>query len=316
MAILVTGGLGYIGSHVVKMLKEQGEEVVIVDFTDWKLWASSGCVSFKIDICSKARLRDIFNEYNIEAVVHLAAYADVEDSIFNPHKYYVNNVAKSLALIEVMMDFECNKFIFSSSAAVYGDPQTIPMCENHRRQPVNPYGASKLMLEDILEVYREIYKFRSISFRYFNAAGADPGHKIGEAHEPEHHIIPLLLQDAPVKIFGSDWNTPDGTCIRDFVHVNDIAQAHVLALQALRGGSIGRVYNIGSGTGYSILQLIEAVEKVTGKKVDFSYTLRRLGDPGVLVASNESIKHDLGWSPEYTDLESIIDTAWQWHRNQ
>jgi len=316
MAILVTGGLGYIGSHVVKMLKEQGEEVIIVDFADQKLWASSGCETFKVDICAKSRLRDIFNEYQIEAVIHLAAYADVNDSIFNPHKYYVNNVAKSLALIEVMRDFDCNKLIFSSSAAVYGDPQTIPMCENHRKQPVNPYGASKLMLEDILETYRESYKFYSISFRYFNAAGADPCGKIGEAHEPEHHIIPLLLRDAPVDIFGSDWNTPDGTCIRDYVHVNDIANAHVLALGSLREGSIGKVYNIGSGTGYSLLQLIKAVESVTKKKVGYRFTGRRAGDPGILVASAESIKHDLGWSPEYTNLEDIIDTAWRWEQSR
>lgn len=315
MAILVTGGLGYIGSHVVKMLKEQGEEVIIVDFADRKNWASSGCETFKLDICAKSRLRDLFNEYSIEAVIHLAAYADVEDSIYNPHKYYVNNVAKSLALIEVMMDFDCNKFIFSSSAAVYGDPQTIPMCESHRKSPVNPYGASKLMLEDILEHYREVYKFRSVSFRYFNAAGADPSGKIGEAHDPEHHILPLLLRGDPVSIFGDNWETPDGTCIRDFVHVNDIARAHLLALGSLREGQIGKVYNIGSGTGNTILQLIKAVEKVTGKKVDYKYTLRRLGDPGVLVASSESIKHDLGWSPLYS-LEDIIKTAWRWEQHK
>ncbi|MEN6355741.1 MAG: UDP-glucose 4-epimerase GalE [Armatimonadota bacterium] len=319
MAILVTGGLGYVGSHAVKMLMERGESVVSLDdLVFGHKEAASGSEIVVGDIGDKDLLRKIFSSHKIEAVMHFAAFADVGESVADPKKYYVTNVSKSLAMLDVMLEFDIKMMIFSSSAATFGEPKEIPIPEDHPKDPTNPYGRSKLMLEEILKEYERAYGLRSISFRYFNASGADPSGLIGEDHKPEHHIIPLVLEVASGKrekfsMFGTDWPTPDGTCIRDYVHVTDLAQAHVLGLEALRNGKQTSVYNLGNGSGYSNREVIATAEQVTGKKINVVDAPRRPGDPAVLVASSKKIMSELGWSPKYPELKTIIETAWNWH---
>ncbi|MCE5324453.1 UDP-glucose 4-epimerase GalE [bacterium] len=319
MSILVTGGLGYVGSHAVKMLMERGESVVSLDdLVFGHKEAASGSEIIIGDIGDKDLLRQIFSSHKIEAVMHFAAFADVGESVADPKKYYVTNVSKSLAMLDMMLEFDIKMMIFSSSAATFGEPKEIPIPEDHPKDPTNPYGRSKLMLEEILKEYEHAYGLRSISFRYFNASGADPSGLIGEDHKPEHHIIPLVLEVASGKreqfnMFGTDWPTPDGTCIRDYVHVTDLAQAHVLGLDALRNGKQTTVYNLGNGSGYSNREVIATAEQVTGKKIKVVDAPRRPGDPAVLVASSKKIMAELGWSPKYPDLKTIIETAWNWH---
>ncbi len=233
-------------------------------------------------------------------------------------KDHLNNISKSLAMLEVMLECGVKMMIFSSSAATFGEPEVVPIPEDHPKSPTNPYGRSKLMLEEILSEYEHAYGLRSISMRYFNASGADPSGLIGEDHTPEHHLIPLVLQAAlgqreKISVFGTDWQTPDGTCVRDYVHVVDLAQAHVLGLDALRNGKTTTAYNLGNGNGYSVLDVVRTAEEVTGTKVNAVGTDRRPGDPAVLVASSEKITRELGWSPEYQELKTIIQTAWNWH---
>jgi len=252
--------------------------------------------------------------------MHFAAFAAVGESVENPQKYYLNNIHNSLILLREMLAAGVKKMIFSSTAAVFGEPQVLPIPEDHPKAPTNPYGRSKLMLEEILAEYDLAYGLKWIALRYFNASGADPSGTIGEDHTPEHHLIPLVLDVAlgkrdEIKIFGTDWPTPDGTCIRDYVHVTDLAQAHLLALQALEKGAISNVYNMGNGNGYSVKEVITVAEEVTGKKIAAVAAPRRAGDPARLVASSEKIKKQLGWKPEYADLKTIIETAWEWHRN-
>lgn len=319
MAILVTGGLGYVGSHAVKMLMERGESVVSLDdLVFGHKEAASGSEIVIGDIGDKDLLRKIFSSHKIEAIMHFAAFADVGESVADPKKYYVTNVSKSLAMLDVMLEYDIKMMIFSSSAATFGEPKEIPIPEDHPKDPTNPYGRSKLMLEEILKEYEHAYGLRSISFRYFNASGADPSGLIGEDHKPEHHIIPLVLEVASGKrekfsMFGTDWPTPDGTCIRDYVHVTDLAQAHVLGLDALRDGKKTSVYNLGNGSGYSNREVIATAEQVTGKKINVVDAPRRPGDPAVLVASSKKIMSELGWSPKYPELMTIIETAWNWH---
>jgi UDP-glucose 4-epimerase len=321
MAVLVTGGLGYVGSHAVKMLMERGESVVSLDdLVFGHVEASSGSEVVIGDIGDKELLRKIFSTHDIDSVMHFAAFADVGESVADPQKYYITNVSKSLAMLEVMLEFDIKMMIFSSSAATFGEPTQIPIPEDHPKDPTNPYGRSKLMLEEILKEYEHAYGLRSISFRYFNASGADPSGSIGEDHKPEHHIIPLVLEGAmgrreKFSMFGTDWPTPDGTCIRDYVHVTDLAQAHVLGLDALRKGKGTTVYNLGNGSGYSNRQVIATAEEVTGKKINVVDAPRRPGDPAVLVASSKKAVEELGWSPKYPDLKTIIETAWNWHSN-
>lgn len=321
MAVLVTGGLGYVGSHAVKMLMERGESVVALDdLVFGHKEASSGSEIVIGDIGDKELLRKIFSNHTIDSVMHFAAFADVGESVADPQKYYITNVSKSLAMLEVMLEFGIKIMIFSSSAATFGEPTQIPIPEDHPKDPTNPYGRSKLMLEEILKEYEHAYGLRSISFRYFNASGADPSGLIGEDHKPEHHIIPLVLEVAmgrreKFSMFGTDWPTPDGTCIRDYVHVTDLAQAHVLGLDALRKGKGTTVYNLGNGSGYSNRQVIATAEEVTGKKINVVDAPRRPGDPAVLVASSKKAVEELGWSPKYPDLKTIIETAWNWHSN-
>lgn len=319
MAILVTGGLGYVGSHAVKQLVDRGEQVISFDnLVFGHKEASSGSEIVVGDIGDKDILRQIFSTYKIDAVMHFAAFAAVGESVADPQKYYLNNISKSLAMLEVMNEYGIKQMIFSSSAATFGEPEFVPMTEDHPQNPTNPYGRSKLMLEHILKEYEHAYGLRSVSLRYFNASGADPSGLIGEDHTPEHHIIPLILQIAmgqreQFSIFGTDWQTKDGTCIRDYVHVVDLAQAHLRALDALRNGMKTTAYNLGNGNGYSVLEVIKVAEEITGKSIKTVATDRRPGDPAVLVASSEKITKELGWDPKYPDIKTIVQTAWNWH---
>ncbi|MDH7601823.1 MAG: UDP-glucose 4-epimerase GalE [Armatimonadota bacterium] len=319
MAILVTGGLGYVGCHTVKALVERGEEVLNLDNLSFgHLEAACGSKVIVGDIGDRELLRNIFSSNKIEAVMHFAALADVAESVAEPQKYYVTNVASSLVLLDVMMEFGCKLLIFSSSAATFGEPITVPIPEDHPKNPTNPYGRSKLMLEEVLKDYDHAYGLRSVSLRYFNAAGADPSGEIGEDHNPEHHLIPLVLQVAlgqreHVKVYGTDWPTKDGTCIRDYIHVSDLARAHILALDALRQGLPTTAYNLGNGNGYSVLEVIQVAERVTGRPVKAVPAPRRPGDPAVLVASSDRIKLELRFEPRFPEIEIIIQTAWKWH---
>lgn len=319
MAILVTGGLGYVGSHAVKQLVDRGEHVVSLDNLIFG-HKEAACGSEVVigDIGDRKLLRELFDAHDIDAVMHFAAYADVGESVSDPHKYYINNISNSLVLLDAMLEHDVKKMIFSSSAATFGEPEEVPIPEEHPKNPTNPYGRSKLMLEEILREYEVGYGLRSVSLRYFNASGADPSGLIGEDHTPEHHIIPLVLQVAlgqreKVSIFGADWPTPDGTCVRDYVHVSDLAQAHLLALDALRDGCATAAYNLGNGNGYSVREVVRVAERVTGRSVNAVDADRRPGDPAVLVASSAKIVSELGWKPNYPDLETIVQTAWNWH---
>lgn len=319
MAVLVTGGLGYVGSHSAKLLLERGEDVVYYDSLLYgHKEAALGGETVTGDIGDADKLRETFSKYKIDAVMHFAALASVGDSVVNPQVYYQNNIAKSLTLLQVMLENDCKQFIFSSSAATFGEPQVIPIPEDHPKDPTNPYGRSKLMLEHILAEYDTAYGLKSVSLRYFNASGADPDGKIGEDHTPEGHIIPIIIQQVlgqreSVKIFGTDWPTPDGTCIRDYVHVTDLGQAHLLSLDSLRNGGPTNVFNLGNGNGYSVKEVIDVVSEVSGKPVNAVPAPRRPGDPARLVASSDKIKRELGWKPQYADLRTIIETAWAWH---
>jgi len=319
MAVLVTGGLGYVGSHAVKLLVDRGIEVVgLDDLSFGHKKAACGSEVLIGDIGDAELLRSIFKKYGIDSVMHFAAFADVGESVKNPQKYYINNVSKSLVLLQQMMEAGVKKLIFSSTAAVFGEPQAVPIPEEHPKNPTNPYGRSKLMLEEILSEYDHAYGLKWIALRYFNASGADPSGIIGEDHKPEHHLIPIVLDVAlgkreSVSIFGTDWPTPDGTCIRDYVHVTDLAQAHLLALEALESGAQSNVYNMGNGNGYSVLEVISTAEIVTGQKIKAIPAPRREGDPARLVAGSDKIKRELGWKPEFPELKTIIETAWRWH---
>ncbi len=319
--VLVVGGAGYIGSHCALMLKEQGFAPVIVDnFSCGKRFIAER-IGFPLaegDIGQPAFVRDVLEEYKPVAVMHFAAFASVPESVANPGKYYQNNVAATLNLLDAMRDAGVNNFIFSSTCATYGVPEQLPMTEATPQNPINAYGRSKLHVEQILFDYASAYGLKSVIYRYFNAAGASPTGVIGEAHDPETHLIPLVIRAAQglmrLKVFGQDYPTPDGTNVRDYIHVNDISQAHILGLKKLLDGGETSVYNIGNGQGYSNLEIIRMVEKVTGMSVGFDLADRRAGDPPSLVAENTKLTSELGWKPEFPDLESIVTTAWNWHK--
>lgn len=321
MNVLVTGGAGYIGSHTVKALVEAGHHVVVFDDLSTGHRASVAGVPFvQGDVTRREDLLDALKRYSIDAVMHFAAKSLVGESMQDPAKYYVNNVAGGVTLLEALREAGVETIIFSSTAAVYGEPESIPIPEEHPLRPTSVYGRTKLMFEQMLEDYRRVYGLRYAALRYFNAAGADPGGQIGEDHDPETHLIPIVLQAAlgqreAVTIFGTDYDTPDGTCIRDYIHVTDLADAHVLALEALKAGGPGGVYNLGNGNGFSVRQVIEAAERVVGAKIPVKEGDRRAGDPAVLVASSEKARRELGWKPRFTDLDEIVRTAWQWHRS-
>lgn len=316
--ILVTGGAGYIGSHYVRYEVQRGNEVVVLD--DLRLGhreAAEGAALVVGDVGDPAVLRCVFRTFPITAVVHFAAFASVPESVAHPERYYRNNIQAVIELLEAMREHDIRHIVFSSSCATYGDPQYIPMDESHPQQPISPYGESKRVCERMMEAYDAAHGLRFISLRYFNAAGADLEGRIGESHEPETHLIPIVLQVASgrrpsVTVFGTDYDTPDGTCIRDYVHVMDLAQAHALALDHLRRGGPSGYYNLGSESGYSVLEVIEECRRVTGKDIPLEYGPRRPGDPPRLVASARKARLELGWSPAYSDLTTIVTTAWRW----
>lgn len=320
MAVLVTGGAGYIGSHTVLEFLESFEEVIIVDSLEkGHRKAVMGGKLYCGNLRDEGFLDKVFSENKIEAVVHFAAYSLVGESTVDPLKYYNNNVVGSLRLIGKMKQYGVKNIVFSSTAATYGEPENIPIRETDNTYPTNPYGETKLSVEKALKWADKAYGLKYVSLRYFNAAGAHPSGKIGEDHNPETHLIPIVLQVASgkrdsISIFGNDYNTPDGTCIRDYIHVTDLARAHVLALKYLRNGGESNTYNLGNGQGFSVNEVINIAREVTGEKIDAVMSDRRPGDPAILVASSEKIKKELQWQPEYDNLHTIIETAWNWHK--
>lgn len=319
-ALLVTGGAGYIGSHTVKHLLRRSEKIVVLDsmvYGHLDALPMNKVTFVRGDLSDAAVVEKVFAEHKPTAVLHFAAFCYVGESVQEPLKYYRNNVAGPLTLLEAMQRHGCKQFIFSSTCATYGDPQFIPMDETHPQQPVNPYGASKLMLERVLKDCETAWGLRSVFLRYFNASGCDPDGEIGEDHAPETHLIPRILmaitgEVESITVFGTDYPTPDGTCIRDYIHVLDLAKAHALALDHLRGGGESTAVNLGTGNGFSVKEIISAVEKVTGKTVPVTYGPRRAGDPPELVANPARAKHLLGWEAEFKDPTSHITHAWAW----
>jgi len=316
--ILITGGAGYIGSHTNKLLHRHGYNTVVFDnlsrgHRDFVKWGKF----FQGDLANTDQLRQCFSENPIEVVTHFGGYAYVGESVTEPLQYYENNVSNTIKLLKVMSEFRVNRFIFSSSCATYGNPERIPLTEDHPQRPVNPYGRTKLMIEEILKDFDRAYGIRHVNLRYFNAAGADPEGDIGERHDPETHLIPLILEAAgnpnkELRIFGTDYDTPDGTCIRDYIHVTDLADAHLLAMQYLENGGASDSFNLGNGNGFSIKEVIRTAEGITGRKINAIPWQRRDGDPAVLIGSSEKAKSILGWNPRYDSLPSIIETAWKW----
>lgn len=323
--ILVTGGAGYIGSHAVLALKKSGYQVIILDnlvYGHQDLVEKVLQVEMIVgDTGDRPLLDQVFQTYKIDAVMHFSAYAYVGESVTNPEKYYRNNVVGTLTLLEAMLAAGVKKFVFSSTCATYGVPQTIPIPEDHPQNPINPYGMTKLMVEKILADFNTAYDFRSVCFRYFNAAGAEPNGLLGEDHDPETHLIPLTLltalgQREAIAIFGLDYPTPDGTCLRDYIHVNDLADAHILGLEYLLKGGTSDFFNLGNGNGFSVKEVIATAEQVTGKKIAVIESDRRHGDPPALVGTSEKARKILGWQPQYSDLHTIISHAWQWHQRR
>ena len=317
--ILIVGGAGYIGSHANKELTKRGYKTLILDNLVYGHEASVKWGSFVLgDLGDKETLRKIFIEYKIEAVMHFAAFAYVGESVTDPAKYYQNNVVNTINLLDVMLESGVKKFIFSSTCATYGDPIEIPITETHPQAPINPYGQSKLMVEKILADYSHAYDLKYVALRYFNAAGADADAEIGEDHDPETHLIPLVLDVAlgkreQINVFGSDYETKDGTAVRDYIHVTDLADAHILALEYLKKGEPSTVFNLGNGLGYSVQEVIDVAKKVTGEEIKTVYAPRREGDPAILIGGAEKAIKVLGWKPRFAKLEQIIETAWKWH---
>jgi UDP-glucose 4-epimerase len=320
--ILVTGGAGYIGSHAVKELRKQGYHALVYDnLSTGHQWAVKKDELIKGDLADREYVQSVLEKEKPIAVMHFAASSLVGESIERPELYFRNNVINTLNLLEAMLTNGVKYFIFSSTAAVYGNPHQVPIPEDHPLEPVNPYGEGKIVVEKALRWYGEIHGFKYISLRYFNAAGADPEGELGEAHDPETHLIPRILEVAlgeqpSIEIYGLDYDTPDGTCIRDYIHVTDLAQAHILALEALLNGHSSRVYNLGNQRGFSVKEVVEAAREVTGHPIPTKESPRRPGDPPVLVAGSERIKNELGWKPQYDDLKTILETAWDWMKRE
>ncbi|WP_142413167.1 UDP-glucose 4-epimerase GalE [Hathewaya massiliensis] len=321
MKVLVCGGAGYIGSHMVAELLEKGHEVIVLDnFQKGHRDAILGGKIYEGDIRDRKVLDKVFVENKIDAVIDFAAESLVGESVVEPLKYFNNNVYGTICLLEAMRDYNVKYIIFSSTAATYGEPENIPILEKDKTFPTNPYGESKLAVEKILKWCDNAYGIKYTALRYFNAAGAHISGKIGEDHNPETHLIPIIIQAAlgkreKVFIFGDDYNTPDGTCVRDYIHVTDLANAHLLALERLMRGEESAIYNLGNGKGFSVKEVIETVKKVTGKEFKVEMGDRRAGDPGTLIASSERATKELGWNCRYNSLEKIIETAWNWHLN-
>ncbi len=323
--VLVTGGAGYIGSHTVLSLREKGCKVLVLDNLEYGhrdlVEEVLGVELIVGDISDYELLCNIFQSRQVSAVVHFAAYAYVGESCSNPGKYYRNNVVGTLTLLEAMRDSSVSQIVFSSTCATYGEPKEVPIIESQPQNPINPYGFTKLTVERMLRDFDTAHSLKSVIFRYFNAAGSDPKGQLGEDHSPETHLIPLVLQTAlghreAISIFGTDYPTPDGTCIRDYIHVSDLAEAHVLGLKYLFEGHGSDVFNLGNGSGFSVREVIETAKQVTGKKISIVEESRRAGDPPVLVGSSEKAQRVLGWKPLYSDLSQIIEHAWNWHQKR
>jgi UDP-glucose 4-epimerase len=317
-SVLVTGGAGYIGSHAVKALKEQGTHVVVYDdlsagHREAARHASAVVVG---DIHNTPHLRAAIREHRVDAVMHFAAWLSVGDSVKDPAGYYRNNVVGALSVLDAMVAEQVRFLVFSSTAAVFGNPVETPITESHPKAPINAYGQTKLAVEHALPHYEHAYGLTSIALRYFNAAGADPDGELGEDHHPEYHLIPRAVDAAlgrdSFQVFGDDYDTPDGTCLRDYVHVTDLAAAHLLALDALRQGAASTTYNLGNGRPTSVKTVIDSVGRMVGRQVPFTLGPRRPGDPGVLFASSERIRTELGWTPRFEDIDVIVETAWRW----
>ncbi len=322
MKILVTGGAGYIGSHVVRVLNQKNYEVIILDnlSTGHIESVPPFAVFEKADLLETKAIESILKKHQPEAVIHFAAFALVGESVEDPQKYYLNNVSGALNLLNAIKKYKIKNFVFSSTCSIYGNPDAVPISEKEQDKPINPYGKTKLIIENALKDYDSAYGIKSVALRYFNAAGAASSGEIGESHNPETHLIPLVLKTAlgereEIKIYGNDYPTTDGTCIRDYIHVDDLANAHVKALEYLIVGNESVMLNLGTGKGNSVLDIIETAERITGKKIKKKIALRREGDPSVLVADNKKAKQLLNWQPYY-EIEKIIETAWKWHQNQ
>lgn len=317
--ILITGGAGYIGSHTNKLLNRTGYKTVVFDnlscgHREFVKWGEF----FLGDLKDETQIRLCFEKYPIEAVIHFVAFASVGESIANPAKYYRNNIISTINLLDVMRDFNVKYFIFSSTCATYGVPKEIPIAEDHLQCPINPYGKSKLMIEEILRDYDKAYGIKYINLRYFNAAGADIDGEIGERHNPETHLIPLAIYAALgkndyIKVFGTDYPTQDGTCVRDYVHVTDLADSHIKALQYLQKTDKSDSFNLGNDRGYSVMEVIESVKRVTKKDIKVVEEKRREGDPPILISSSQKAKNILDWKPMFKEIDTLIETAWKWH---
>lgn len=320
MRVLIAGGAGYIGSHMVKMLLDRGHEpTVLDDFSTGYRDAVIGGRVVEADLADRSALDVLFASARFDAVMHFASFIQVGESVELPAKYYRNNFANTLNLLDAMLAAGVDRFVFSSTAAIFGEPEYVPIDEAHPKRPINPYGRSKLMVEQALEDYDRAYGLKSVCLRYFNAAGADPSGLIGERHEPETHLIPLVLQAASgrresISVFGSDYDTPDGTCVRDYIHVVDLCDVHLLALDWMGRNGCSDAFNLGNGQGFSVREVIAAAEAVSGRKVRVVEGPRRAGDPARLVADARSARSELGWEPIYADLETIVAHAWAWER--
>lgn len=320
MKILVLGGAGYIGSHTVYELIDAGHEVIVIDnlLTGFKEAVHPKAKFYEGDIRDKYFLNNVFSKEKIDGIIHFAASSQVGESMIDPLKYYNNNLCGTEVLLECMVENGIDKIVFSSTAATYGEPESIPILETDRTVPTNCYGETKLSMEKMFKWTSQAHNLRYVSLRYFNACGAHPNGLIGEAHNPETHLIPLILQVPNEKreyisVYGNDYDTKDGTCVRDYIHVNDLAQAHILAMEYLARGGASDVFNLGNGVGFTVNEVIEAARKVTNHSIPAKVEERRAGDPSVLIASSEKAKEKLGWKPQYADLDVIIKTAWDWH---
>ena len=318
--VLVVGGAGYIGSHMVKMLLGAGHQVVVLDnLSTGYRDAVKGGEFIEGDMGDAAQLAKLFAQHQIDAVMHFAAFIEVGESVANPAKYYANNLCNTHTLLTAMIEANVKALIFSSTAAVFGEPHYTPIDEAHPKNPINPYGRSKLMVEEVLADYDRAYGLKSIALRYFNAAGADPDGELGGRHDPESHLIPLILQVASgrresISIFGNDYDTPDGTCVRDYIHIDDLCSAHLKALKKLLQQGVSGAYNLGNGSGFSVRQVIDCARRITGREITVVQGERRAGDPAVLVAKSDRACEELAWSPQYNDLNTIVSHAWAWEQ--
>lgn len=321
--ILVIGGAGYIGSHTVKMLKNSGYEPIIYDNLSKGHKEVAEILDVKLilgDLGDRKKLKEVFETEKIDAVMHFAAFIEVGESVTEPGKYYENNVGKVINLLNQMVESKIKYFVFSSTAATFGEPIAEKISEKHPQNPINPYGSSKRMVEIILKDFSHAYDFKSVILRYFNASGADKDGLIGESHNPETHLIPVILEAASgkreaIKIFGTDYNTPDGTCIRDYIHVYDLAKAHILAMEKMFKENISLDYNLGNGKGFSVREIVDTVKRVTNKEFNVIETERRAGDPALLIADPTKLMNELNWESEY-DLNDIVSSSWKWELNR